>query len=147
MRDIHISSSNHPALLPSWATAFPAGRFRSVSAQFDQQHTGQLAQQTRETLRNLASVMVSATGEAMTDGHDPDLDAQLSTFRALRVYYPRAADRPAIDGLLAQRFPATCRIEFAQALLCRPELLIEIEGLAMPQRRTKAPSVAPAEQP
>jgi hypothetical protein len=36
MRDIHISSSNHPASLPSWATAFPAGRFRSVSAQFDQ---------------------------------------------------------------------------------------------------------------
>jgi hypothetical protein len=32
--------------------------------------------------------------------------------------------------MVAERFPAETRVEYAQADLCRQELLVEIEGLA-----------------
>src|SRR5206468_218998 len=94
-------------------------------------HIGQLAQQASESFRNLASLVAAAAGvEVAPDAGAAELEPLLSRFRELRIYYPRAEDEPTIAALARASFPACCRIEFAQASLCRSELLIEIEGLA-----------------
>jgi hypothetical protein len=76
--------------------------------------------QTLETFENLASLVRSA-GE---------IDAGLSAFRELRVYHFRDTDRPAIAGLVDDAFPTLNRVEYLRADLCRPELAVEIEGVA-----------------
>ena len=54
----------------------------------------------------------------------------LSRFRELRVYYPRPTDLSVIRAELVDAFPHVSRIEYVRADLCRPELLVEIEGVA-----------------
>jgi chorismate lyase/3-hydroxybenzoate synthase len=100
------------------------------------QHIGQLEQQALETFRNLASVVASADGlTRAADSEDADLEPLLSTFRDVRIYHRRAGDRPVIAALVRDRFHSSCRVELAEASLCRSELLIEIEGLATPRGR------------
>lgn len=100
----------------------------------ESRHAGHLREQAQETFQNLASVVASAIG-----GHVPEnapasaLEPLLATFQALRIYHPRLEDNPDIKALVKASFPQSCRVEFFQAPLCRPELLIEIEGLAMPR--------------
>jgi chorismate lyase/3-hydroxybenzoate synthase len=102
----------------------------------ESRHIGDVQEQSRETLRNLGSVVASAVGGTLPEDAMPsDLQPFLATFRELRIYHPRAGDGPAIAALVQASFPSSCRVELLQALLCRPELLIEIEGLAMPGRR------------
>jgi hypothetical protein len=77
----------------------------------------------------------------VADDTAADLGPLLSKFRELRIYHPRANDAPAIAALVQTYFPSSCRIELAQASLCRPELLIEIEGLAtLRPRVSRSPS-------
>lgn len=97
----------------------------------ESRHIGQLEPQARETFRSLASLVASAAGVDVA-GHASaaELEPLLSTFCELRIYHPRADDEPAIATLARASFPPSCRIEFAQASLCRSELLIEAEGLA-----------------
>jgi len=97
----------------------------------ESRHVGELEPQARETFRNLASVVASAAGvDVAEDASATELEPLFSTFRHLRIYHPRAEDKPVIAALARASFPASCRIELAQAFLCRSELLIEIEGLA-----------------
>jgi chorismate lyase / 3-hydroxybenzoate synthase len=99
----------------------------------DSRHRGHLEEQADETFRNLASVVASATGRRLPeDVPEEDLRALLAVFQDLRVYFPRAEDRHTIGGLVRARFPSLRRLEFHQAALCRSDLLIEIEGLALP---------------
>lgn len=79
---------------------------------------GDVDAQARETFENLRTLARAA---------DPAHD--LSSFTELRVYHPRDADRPAVAGLVAAEFPNARRVEYVRADLCRPELLVEIEGL------------------
>ena len=107
----------------------------------DSRHVGQLERQAHETFHNLASVVASASGGTVGEDAAAELTPLLSTFRELRIYHPRAEDRAAIAALARTSFPSSCRIEVAQASLCRPELLIEIEGLAaLRPHLTNAPS-------
>jgi chorismate lyase / 3-hydroxybenzoate synthase len=90
-------------------------------------HETDLAAQIDETLDNLASLVRAAAARyagAETTG-------ELNDFRELRVYYPRRADGPTIFRLVRPRFPAGTRIECIPAKLCRKELLVEIEGVAV----------------
>ena len=102
----------------------------------ESRHIGHLQEQARETFRNLGSVVASAVGGKLPeDAAVSELEPLLATFRELRIYHTRAGDGPAIAALVQASFPSSCRVELLQASLCRPELLIEIEGLAMPRRR------------
>ena len=83
-------------------------------------HVSDLCAQTQETFENLASLVRSAG----------DADAGLAAFRELRVYHFRDADRPAIAALVEEAFPSLDRVEYLRADLCRPELAVEIEGVA-----------------
>jgi enamine deaminase RidA (YjgF/YER057c/UK114 family) len=91
-------------------------------------HLGELEAQTSETLVNMAAVVQTAARRlGLTE---PNESAALGAFTSLRVYYPVAAVRDWIQKRLQERFSGVTQIEYAQADLCRPELLIEIEGVA-----------------
>jgi chorismate lyase / 3-hydroxybenzoate synthase len=121
---------------PGREAALIVGGTASITGE-ESRHLGDLSQQASETFRNLASVVASAGGKKMAE-HAPieQVRALLSDFIDIRVYYPRESDHAAIDAMVRDAFPASCRIELMPAFLCRSELLIEIEGLAMPRRRT-----------
>jgi len=95
----------------------------------DSMHIGHLELQAEETFRNLAALVRSALGG---DGNenDPERGSWLNRFRELRVYHPHLADRGQILTLVQEHFRCLKRVELIRAELCRPELLVEIEGLA-----------------
>jgi chorismate lyase/3-hydroxybenzoate synthase len=102
----------------------------------ESRHVGHLEEQAKETFRNLASVVASAAGcPPSADTPRDDLVPLLAAFRELRVYHTRPEDREAILRFVEGSFPSLGRLELLRASLCRPELFIEIEGLARPPRR------------
>lgn len=101
----------------------------------ESRHLGDLTAQARETFHNLASVVASAAGLKLHEYASPtDIAPLLGAFTDIRVYHRQEADRAKIAALLATVFPASCAVEIIHASLCRSELLIEIEGLALPGR-------------
>lgn len=97
----------------------------------DSLHVGHLEEQTLETLRNLASLVQSACGASEpANVGDQELRPWLGRYRELRVYRPRAEDTDAILDVLSRHVTGVARFELLQAELCRPELLVELEGLA-----------------
>jgi chorismate lyase/3-hydroxybenzoate synthase len=87
-------------------------------------HVGDLGAQIDETLANLASVVSAASG-GRADGR-----SALARYRHLRAYHPRENDRREVETRLRAAFPEIDRLELLSAELCRPELLVEVEGLA-----------------
>jgi enamine deaminase RidA (YjgF/YER057c/UK114 family) len=94
-------------------------------------HHGDLTAQVDETFANLEALIRTAvktwdfSGEE-TSPRGPTLD-RLSH---VRVYWVRPDDRRQIEYLLDGRLPKSCVVEWVRAALCRPELLVEIEGVA-----------------
>ena len=86
-------------------------------------HLNDLARQTTETLTNLAVLVHAAAGI-----ENPA--AALACYRDVRVYYPDPARLQELSHLLKDAFPGAEPIEWIPAGLCRPELLVEIEGVA-----------------
>jgi chorismate lyase/3-hydroxybenzoate synthase len=89
----------------------------------DSRHNDDVAAQLEETLRNLEALIDAASGAAGTG-------AALSRLIDLRVYVARADDAPAIRSVLEARCTRASRIDLAVARVCRPELLVEVEGVA-----------------
>ncbi len=90
-------------------------------------HPEDAAGQTRETLTNLSHLLAAAgVGRANGPGN-------LCALRDVRVYEVRMSDRPMIEATLREALGADAMagIEFVQADLCRPELLVEIEGVGL----------------
>jgi chorismate lyase/3-hydroxybenzoate synthase len=83
-------------------------------------HVGDLVRQLEETARNLSALLAAAF---KTDG-------KLSHLSRLRVYYVTSRDLTDIQASVSQWFCAPQPAEWLQADLCRPDLLVEIEGLA-----------------
>lgn len=83
-------------------------------------HETSLDDQLAETLHNLAAVV-----EAAGAGGDP-----LAAYRHLRIYFVRPEDRDHLASRLRERLGEAAELELVRADLCRPELLVEIEGLA-----------------
>jgi len=90
----------------------------------DSTHHGDVGAQLAETLRNLEAVV-----DAATAGRGGRI-APLDRLRDLRVYLAREADAAQIRATVAERCAHADRIELVIAPLCRPELLVEIEGVA-----------------
>lgn len=93
---------------------------------------GQLA----ETLRNLAALVAAAEAAEIPGGPPAappapaDEAALLARYRELRVYHPRREEGGRLEKELRRRLGPAVRLEMVPADLCRPELLVEIEGLA-----------------
>jgi chorismate lyase/3-hydroxybenzoate synthase len=95
-------------------------------------HDRDARQQALETFENLAELVAAArrqVGGRPRASEDPPR-AAFDAFTELRVYVVRDSDAPLLREMVGERFGRTARIEFAQADLCRRELLVEIEGLA-----------------
>lgn len=93
----------------------------------DSLYPGDLAGQLAETFRNLAAVVAAGRGG---EGAGEATQAELDRYRSLRVYWVREEDLPAIRAALAATFPGLETLEMLPAAVCRPELLVEIEGVA-----------------
>lgn len=81
-------------------------------------HLGDLEGQLAETVRNLESLTQAASVD----------DGDFERARSIRVYYPRPED----EAFLRRTVPdllASDEVELFRTELCRPELLLEIEGL------------------
>lgn len=95
-------------------------------------HEGDLSRQFLETISNLAHLVANANGQVLAEGQPAArLDGLLRAFRHIRVYYVQAVHEALLRELVASRFPATVTAEYACVSLCRPELLVEIEGVAV----------------
>ncbi len=81
-----------------------------------------LSAQFAETLANLSSLLTAA---GAADGA-----AGLATLRELRVYYRDASDAAPIAAMVRSQLASVGQPQTVRAGLCRPELLVEIEGLA-----------------
>lgn len=98
----------------------------------DSQHQTCLDRQLRETLYNLAAVVHAGGAEY----GEPDLSGDelvtglMRRYRHLRVYYVREEDRDRLAESLSCRLGPGAEVELVPADLCRPELLVEIEGVA-----------------
>jgi chorismate lyase / 3-hydroxybenzoate synthase len=92
----------------------------------DSMHAGDLEGQLAETFRNLAAVVAGAKPE--TGGDDA---ARLAAFREVRVYHRDPAAGPAVTAAARETFTGVSSLEVRHAELCRPELLVEIEGVAV----------------
>jgi chorismate lyase/3-hydroxybenzoate synthase len=90
------------------------------------QHERHVRDQVSETFQNLAHLIATARGDAQ---HEPASRA-LDAFEHVRVYVVRSEDADLIRDLVRDAMPARPNLEFAQADLCRRELLVEIEGYA-----------------
>ena len=89
----------------------------------DSAHLNDVGAQLEETLRNLEALIDVATGQK-------ESGCALARLIDLRVYVSRAEDAPSIHAELTARCPRASRIELVIARVCRPELLLEIEGVA-----------------
>jgi chorismate lyase/3-hydroxybenzoate synthase len=89
----------------------------------DSLHVDDVDRQLEETLKNLEALI-----DAAAEGSAPG--AALGRLLDLRVYVARQEDSPAIRAVLNARCPRAERIELTIARVCRPELLVEIEGIA-----------------
>lgn len=72
--------------------------------------------QLEETARNLEALLSAASGEPRPP-------------RALRVYYVRPEHADTLREKVPSRLGAAPEIEYLESDLCRPELLVEIEGV------------------
>lgn len=95
----------------------------------DSRNVDDLDRQLDETLLNLAAV-VAAAEHAPTPTSDDDVRRCLSRYAGLRAYYLHDAHYDAIAARIAAAVDAACEVELLPATMCRPELLVEIEGVA-----------------
>lgn len=96
----------------------------------DSTHPDDLDGQVEETLLNLATV----AGELMERplGEDPSRPARAATlarYRELRVYVVRDRDARTVAEAVGRACPSLDRFDLVSARLCRPDLLVEAEGI------------------
>lgn len=89
-------------------------------------HPGDLDAQLDETLRNIGALV----------GSDDVPTAEDIPY--LRVYVRRAGDLATIQAKLASYARCGTQITYLRADICRPELLVEMEGLALPRGHARS---------
>jgi chorismate lyase/3-hydroxybenzoate synthase len=89
-------------------------------------HPDSLEHQIDETLRNLDTVIEEA--RRLADWRIPALDG----FAQVKVYLRLAGQAEAARARLTGRLPAAPATVFLEADICRSDLLVEIDGLALP---------------
>ena len=88
--------------------------------------SGDLRGQLNETLNNLVSILGASYCDSPTTA-----TPSLSWYSHIRVYYKNEGDRSQIEFTVSQSFRPDATVEWVRAPICRDELLVEIEGLAV----------------
>lgn len=91
-------------------------------------HLGDPAAQLEETLANIKALIDSAATEEAVALQG------LTSLTHLKIYIRRAGDATLIRTRLQALLPATTQCLYLEAEICRPELLLEIEGIASATR-------------
>lgn len=91
----------------------------------DSVHSGSLAEQTAETLRNVDAVLASARSQAKCPL------PPLAGFDLVKVYLRRGAALDEALSALSGRLAPDSPLLLIEADICRRELLVEIEGVAL----------------
>jgi chorismate lyase/3-hydroxybenzoate synthase len=89
------------------------------------QHVGDVAEQLRESLRNLHALMAQA-GEKCGHAFGPE------GCEALRVYLRRPEDLASAQAVMAGSGVPAARISYLRGDICRRELDVELEGVFAP---------------
>ncbi len=87
-------------------------------------HTGDVRQQTLETLSNIEAVINAANLRRQAPR------AYVLSDFALRIYVRHEHDFPLVQQVLSERLGPENRPPYLQADICRADLAVEIEGLA-----------------
>lgn len=87
-------------------------------------HTGMLQAQLEETLANIRILIDSTATEESVAFQG------LASLTHLKVYIRHAHDYPLIRARLAEVLSPTTQCLYLEADICRPDLLLEIEGIA-----------------
>jgi chorismate lyase/3-hydroxybenzoate synthase len=116
----------------SYRSAIVAGTASVVGE--DTRHAGNLLEQLNEVYLNLACVSSAVAGEHREVADDLSLAAEpvaraLSRYSEIRVYVVRGGDIPDVIAGFEATFPNLNRLEIVPANLCRPDLLVEAEGI------------------
>jgi enamine deaminase RidA (YjgF/YER057c/UK114 family) len=89
-------------------------------------HLGDVVKQTEQTIDNIQALIAP---ENFARHGVPGAGAQLSDLAKIRVYVKRPEDYESCRAICERRF-GPVPIIYAQADVCRSELLVEIEGVA-----------------
>jgi len=90
----------------------------------ESRHVGDAAGQLEETLTNIRALIDSATTE------EGVAFAGLASLIHLKIYIRRPEDSALIRKRLEALLPSTTQCLYLEAEICRPELLLELEGIA-----------------
>jgi chorismate lyase/3-hydroxybenzoate synthase len=111
----------------------------------ESRHAGDAPAQTAEIIRNIEALLVNAGASRRRP---------LEQLTDLRIYVVRPGDAGLVEAEIRARTRPAVRIETVLARVCRPELLVEIEGVAdlpaddpertTPEFRDAAPEPPPA---
>jgi len=112
----------------TYATIFISGT-ASITAS-ETRHLGDAAAQTDETLDNIAALI---SEENLGRHGMPGLGTSLESLGLLRVYIKRQEDYARVRAACEARV-GEMPIIYALADVCRPELLVEIEGVAFSRK-------------
>jgi enamine deaminase RidA (YjgF/YER057c/UK114 family) len=115
------------------ATIFISGTASITES--ETRHVGDPAAQTHETLDNIAALI---TEENLARHGLPGFGATLDNLGLVRVYIKRQEDYGRVRAVCAERLGELPTI-YAIADVCRPELLVEIEGLAFSRHNPPSP--------
>jgi chorismate lyase/3-hydroxybenzoate synthase len=102
----------------------------------DSRHPGDPAGQVEETVANLGALISAAMAARGADGADrhaglaPARSDDIARLQDVRVYVARTEDAALVRSLVVARCPGMTRLEMTLSQICRPELLVEIEGIA-----------------
>lgn len=91
----------------------------------DSRHVGDPEAQVDETLTNLRALIAAARG-----GGEPAA-GDIARLTDVRVYVRRSSDTALIRSMVEAQCPGLARLEMCRSQVCRPELLVEIEGVAV----------------
>ncbi|MEM1178857.1 MAG: hypothetical protein AAGM22_10980 [Acidobacteriota bacterium] len=92
-------------------------------------HRGDLRRQLDETFYNLAAVVRAAEGSPCAHLQPEEVRALMRRYSALRVYLVDSDMESTVAQRLSKLLAPDATVEFVRADLCRPDLLVEIEGL------------------
>jgi enamine deaminase RidA (YjgF/YER057c/UK114 family) len=94
------------------------------------QYPGDIERQTEQTIDNIEKLI---SADNFRRHGISNAGASLNDLTKMRVYLKRAADLPKCQAICERRFNAVPAI-YVTADICRPDLLVEIEGVAFSAR-------------
>jgi enamine deaminase RidA (YjgF/YER057c/UK114 family) len=122
-RAMSVLSRLHATIFVSGTASITASETREVNC---------AERQTEQTLDNIAALI---SEENFAEHGSPGFGATLQDLALVRVYVKRQEDYQRVRTVCESRLGEVPTI-YAVADVCRPELLVEIEGIAFSRRRS-----------